>query len=69
MKEVLSLRVGDVLTLKKPHPCGSYDWQVSRVGADVGLICLGCGRRIMVPRYRLRKMVKKVNGVEYKYSG
>ncbi|MEJ2529778.1 MAG: DUF951 domain-containing protein, partial [Gammaproteobacteria bacterium] len=41
------LQMGDVLRLRKPHPCGNTDWVVVRLGADIGLKCLGCGRRIL----------------------
>ena len=36
--------------MRKPHPCGSYEWRVTRIGADIGMVCLGCGRRVMLPR-------------------
>ena len=42
--------VGDIVTLKKSHPCGSKDWEILRVGADFRLKCTGCGHQIMVPR-------------------
>ena len=51
----LPYEVGDIVTLKKVHPCGSRDWEILRVGADFRLKCTGCGHQIMVPR----KMVKK----------
>ena len=47
--------VGDIVTLKKGHPCGSKEWEILRVGADFRLKCMGCGHMIMVPR----KMVEK----------
>lgn len=47
--------VGDIVTLKKGHPCGSKEWEILRVGADFRLKCMGCGHQIMVPR----KMVEK----------
>lgn len=53
------LRMQDVLRLKKPHPCGSTDWVVVRVGADIGLKCLGCGRRILLPRREVARRLKK----------
>lgn len=52
------VQVGDVVRLRKPHPCGSAEWEVVRVGADVGLRCLGCGRRVLLPRDRFRRRVK-----------
>ena len=51
----LVYEVGDVVTLKKGHPCGSKEWEILRVGADFRLKCMGCGHQIMVPR----KMVEK----------
>ena len=46
----LPYEVGDIVTLKKVHPCGSRDWEILRVGADFRLKCTGCGHQIMVPR-------------------
>lgn len=57
------LQIDDVVRLRKPHPCGGMDWVVVRLGADIGLKCLGCGRRILMPRRevarRLKTIVKK----------
>jgi hypothetical protein len=47
--------LGDIVKLKKPHPCGSQEWEILRVGADFRLKCLGCGHQVMVAR----KMVEK----------
>ena len=55
---VLELRLGDLVRLKKGHPCGSYEWEVTRLGADIGLKCQGCGRYLMMPRSDLEKRVK-----------
>jgi hypothetical protein len=52
------LQLDDVLRLRKPHPCGSTDWVVVRIGADIGLKCLGCGRRILLPRREVAKRLK-----------
>ncbi len=52
---VLELRVGDRVTLAKAHPCGSLEWQVTRLGADIGLRCAGCGRRVMLERRDLER--------------
>ena len=57
----LSYEVGDIVTLKKVHPCGSRDWEILRVGADFRLKCTGCGHQIMVPR----KMVEKKHEKSY----
>ena len=48
--EPLPFAIGDVVKLKKPHPCGSYDWTVTRLGADIGLKCRGCERRVLLTR-------------------
>lgn len=53
------IQMEDVVRLKKPHPCGSTDWRVVRVGADIGLKCLGCERRILLSR---REVAKKMKG-------
>ncbi len=50
--------VGDIVTLKKQHPCGSKEWKVLRVGADFKLLCLGCGREIMVSRSIVEKNLR-----------
>ena len=46
----LDLRIGDRIRLRKEHPCGSRDWTVVRLGADIGLVCEGCGHRILMDR-------------------
>ena len=56
----MDIQIGDVLTLKKKHPCGSNKWRTLRVGADFKLKCLGCGHEIMAPRNRIEKTVKTV---------
>jgi len=60
----VDIRVGDVLTLKKKHPCGSNTWKTLRIGADFKLICLGCGHEIMSPRSKVEKSVKTVERQE-----
>jgi hypothetical protein len=50
--------MGDVLRLRKPHPCGSLEWKVMRLGADIGLACQTCGHRILLSRDKLRKSMK-----------
>ena len=56
------LEMGDVLRLRKPHPCGGTDWIVVRLGADIGLKCLGCGRRILLPRRDVARRLKTIVG-------
>ncbi|MEW6080763.1 MAG: DUF951 domain-containing protein [Bacillota bacterium] len=54
------LKVGDIIRLKKPHPCGGHHWEITRTGMDLGIHCLGCGRRVMVPRANLERRIKEV---------
>ena len=56
----MDIHVGDVLELKKQHPCGSKEWKVLRVGMDFKLKCAGCGHELMIPRSKAEKAVKKV---------
>jgi hypothetical protein len=56
---VLELKLGDVVRLKKPHPCGGYQWQVTRLGADIGLKCLTCQHRVLLPRSVLERRIKE----------
>ena len=56
----MDIRVGDVLELKKEHPCGSRSWLVLRVGMDFRLRCQGCGDEVMLPRRKAEKSIKKV---------
>ena len=56
----MDIRVGDILTMKKAHPCGEKRWQVLRTGADLRLRCLGCGHEIMGARAKLQKNVRTV---------
>ena len=52
--------IGDIIRMKKPHPCGSHEWEVLRVGADFRLKCVGCGHQIMVPRRLVEKNTKEI---------
>jgi hypothetical protein len=52
------LQMNDLLRLRKPHPCGSYEWTVVRLGADIGLECKGCQHRVMLTRRELAKRIK-----------
>ncbi len=55
----LELHVGDVVELRKPHPCGGYTWRIERVGADIGVECRTCGRYVLIPRSRLERRIKR----------
>lgn len=63
MKDV-NPQLEERIQLRKKHPCGSDTWQVVRVGADIGLVCEGCGRKILLARHVFRKRVKKVLSAE-----
>lgn len=54
------LHIEDVVRLRKPHPCGGYEWKIYRVGADIGIECLVCGRRVMLTRRELARRLKTV---------
>ena len=60
----MDVRVGDLLELKKEHPCGSREWLVLRVGMDFRLKCLGCGHELMLPRSKAEKSIKKIKRTE-----
>lgn len=53
--------IGDVVKLKKQHPCGSYEWEILRVGADFRLKCVGCGRQIMITRKLVEKNTRDLS--------
>jgi hypothetical protein len=55
-----NLQLGDRVRLRKPHPCGSFEWRVIRLGADIGLECLKCGRRVLLARRDLARRLKAV---------
>ncbi len=52
--------IDDIVRLRKPHPCGSYEWRVVRLGADIGLKCLKCGRRVLLPRSKFERRLKAI---------
>ena len=56
----MDIQVGDVLVMKKTHPCGSREWEVLRTGADFKLCCCGCGREVMGARTKFEKNVREV---------
>lgn len=57
--ERVRYEVGDIVRLKKPHPCGSDRWEIYRTGIDFGIKCLGCGHRVMIPRTKFEKSVRQ----------
>lgn len=54
------LEFDDIVRMRKPHPCGGYEWRVVRLGADIGLECLTCGRRVMLDRRALKHRMKAI---------
>lgn len=56
----MDIGLGDILVMKKAHPCGEKQWRVLRTGADFRLKCLGCGHEIMVPRFKAEKNIRQI---------
>jgi hypothetical protein len=54
----MELKLGDIVRLRKKHPCGSYEWKVVRLGADIGIKCLKCDRRVLLERRVFERRVK-----------
>lgn len=55
-----NLELDDIVRLRKSHPCGSFEWKIVRLGADIGLECLRCGRRVLLPRRQLARQLKSI---------
>lgn len=60
----MDVQVGDIVKMKKPHPCGSREWKVLRVGMDFRLKCLGCGRQVMIARRDAEKNIRGIRRPE-----
>ena len=58
--QIIRMRVGDTLELKKPHPCGEKKFRVMRVGSEVRIVCIGCGRDMVLDRVKLEKAIRKL---------
>ncbi len=56
----VTINLNDIVQLRKKHPCGSDEWRVVRLGLDIGLVCLGCQQRVLLPRSTFNKRVKRV---------
>lgn len=56
----MNFTVGDIVKMKKQHPCGSDEWEVLRTGIDFRIKCTGCGHMVMLPRTKFEKSVKKI---------
>lgn len=59
-KPLLDIRVGDVVQMRKPHPCGGDTWQVVRIGAEIGIRCLTCHRKVMLLRSDFERRLKRI---------
>jgi len=59
----MQLKIGDVVVMKKPHPCGSKEFEITRLGVDYKLKCTLCGREVMIPRIKAEKNIKGVKDV------
>ncbi|NPV26769.1 MAG: DUF951 domain-containing protein [Firmicutes bacterium] len=57
---MLKFSLGDVVRMKKPHPCGGYEWEITRLGMDFRIKCVKCGRQVMIPRPKFEKSVKAI---------
>ena len=57
---IIRMRVGDTLELKKPHPCGEKKFRVMRVGSEIRIVCIGCGRDMVLDRVMLERAVRKL---------
>ena len=57
----MDINVGDIVKMKKKHPCGSDEWEILRIGIDFKMKCCGCGHMVMLPRVKVEKNIKKVN--------
>ena len=53
-------KLGSIVVMKKQHPCGSNEWEITRIGADIKIKCMGCGNVIMFPRHEFERKMKKV---------
>ena len=62
--KIIPIHVGDILELKKPHPCGKRHFKVMRTGSEVRLVCLNCGRDMVMERLKLEKAIKAVTPAE-----
>ena len=59
----MNLALGDVIVMKKPHPCGSKEFVITRLGADLKIRCIGCEREMMLPRSKVEKNIKEIKKV------
>ncbi len=68
MIPIPKISVGDTLEMKKAHPCGSKSFTVLRVGSDIRIQCIGCGRDMVLPRLKIEKGIKKIISLEVEHG-
>ncbi len=56
----VKVEIGDIVRMRKKHPCGGFDWKVVRLGTDIGIVCLNCQRRVLLPRGQFNKRLKTI---------
>jgi len=56
----VEISLNDLVRMRKPHPCGGYEWRVVRLGADIGIKCATCGRRVLLPRGEFERRLKAI---------
>ncbi len=56
----IEISLNDIVRMRKPHPCGGYEWRVVRLGADIGIKCITCGRRVLLPRSEFERRLKAI---------
>ena len=56
----IEISLNDLVRMRKPHPCGGYEWHVVRLGADIGIKCTTCGRRVLLPRSEFERRLKAI---------
>lgn len=61
----MNVNVGDIIVMKKPHPCGSKEFEVLRIGADFKIKCTGCGHEVMLPRTKAEKNIKQIRNERF----
>ena len=61
---MVEINLGDILVMKKAHPCGEKRWKVTRTGADIRMVCQGCGREVMQPRHLVTRNIRTIEKQE-----
>lgn len=56
----VEIALGDIVRMRKEHPCGSKEWEIVRLGVDIGMVCQGCGRKVLLPRGLFNKRLKAI---------